>query len=243
MAYRVDFFISSIGIIILNSTGLLSIWVIFQTIPSIEGWNFHELLFLYAFALLSITPLQLFFDNIWELRNYLQEGSFIKYYYKPLNILFYFISERLDIKGFANLVLGIVLLVIASSKLGLQWTFLSILGLIALLICASLVMISLMLIAASTAFWIINSFSILNFFFKLKDFTRYPITIFNGFFKFFFTFIIPIAFVAYYPVQTILKPDSSSLYIYLSPFIGILFFILAYNVWKRGVRKYDGTGS
>ena len=100
-----------------------------------------------------------------------------------------------------------------------------------------------MIIAASSGFWILNSYSIIEFFFKLRDFARYPISIFNSVFKFIFTFILPIGFIAYYPIQMFLKPEKTNFLVFFSPLIGIFLFIIANLIWKKGVNRYSGTGS
>lgn len=41
---------------------------------------------------------------------------------------------------------------------------------------------------------------------KFKDYAKYPATIFNRVFRFIFTFIIPITFIAYYPSLVIAVP-------------------------------------
>lgn len=78
---------------------------------------------------------------------------------------------------------------------------------------------------------------------KFKDYAKYPATIFNRVFRFIFTFIIPITFIAYYPSLVILRPDAVPLLSWLSPLIGCLFFYISYLVWMRGATRYNGTGS
>ena len=58
------------------------------------------------------------------------------------------------------------------------------------------------------SFWILNSSYILDMVVKLKAYAKYPATIFNSIFKLIFTFIIPLAFIAYYPSINILKTDD-----------------------------------
>lgn len=243
LQYRADFVISSIGMFFRDVAGIIGLWIIFKSIPLLSGWNYFELLFIYAFSMLSMAPLQLCFDNVWRLRFHIIDGSFIKYYLRPLNTLFYYLSEIFDIKGFSQLVIAIVVLIYSSIKLQITWTVGKVLLSILLLFTSSLVMSSLMLMAATTAFWIKNSFAVLDFTFQLRDFTRYPLTIMNGFFKFLFTFVIPIGFVAYYPVKLILRPYETSMYVFISPVIGVVLFILAYLFWRKGVRSYNCTGT
>src|SRR5687767_12652677 len=86
MMYRTDFVISLIGTLITNVLGLMILWLVFQSINELAGWNYDELLFIYAFALLASVPFQLLFENIWHMSGKLVDGSFIKYYFRPLDI-------------------------------------------------------------------------------------------------------------------------------------------------------------
>ena len=243
MQYRADFFISSFGILLESGAGLFSLWVIFHSISELIGWSFNELIFIYAFSLVAVSPSQLFFDHIWYLSHNIRQGAFIKYYFRPINMMFYYMSEIFDIKGFTKLVLGITAFIYASYRLGIDWTFPKIILLLALLFSSSLIMISLMIMAASTCFWTGEAGSLLLFVFKFGEYSRYPITIFNNFFKLLFTYVIPIGFVAFYPSKFFLRPMETNILAYLSPVAGILLFFLAYLVWRKGVNSWTGTGS
>ena len=50
MSYRTDFIISTIGMIFTNISGFVSFWILFRNFPSINGWNYDEMLFLYGFS-------------------------------------------------------------------------------------------------------------------------------------------------------------------------------------------------
>ena len=79
--------------------------------------------------------------------------------------------------------------------------------------------------------------------FKFTDYAKYPASIYNKVFRIVFTFIIPIAFIAYYPSLIFLRPDNVPILTYLSPVIGIIFFYISYKIWMKGARSYSGTGS
>ena len=189
MSYRADFIIFTIGMIFTNIAGFVSFWILFRNFPSINGWSYYEMLFLYGFSLVSLTPVQCLFDNNWNLRMYVYSGDFIKYCFRPINLFFYYQSEIFDIKGLGQFAFGIGTLAYAWGKIGL------------------------------------------------------PITIFSPVFRFIFTFIIPIAFIAYYPSLVILRPDEIPILSWISPLIGGLFFWLSYKFWMYGAIKYSGTGS
>ena len=243
MSYRADFIISNIGMIISNLVGFVTFYILFSNFPSINGWTMYEMLFMYGFSLIALTPLQCFFDNNWNLRFMVRTGDFIKYCFRPINIFFYFISEVFDVKGLGQLCFGVGTLVYAWSHLAIPVTFVTIIQTVLYLLAASLFMIAIMNFAAATCFWIQNSGYVMVIMFRFKDFAKYPASIFNTVFRVIFTFVIPIAFIAYYPSLVVLRPDNVPLLSWLSPLIGLVFFYLSYKFWMLGARKYDGTGS
>ena len=152
-------------------------------------------------------------------------------------------SEMFDIKGLTQFALGIALLIYASIQLHIDWTLTRFMLLLMTLFSAALVQISIVVSAACSAFWVTNSFPVLGLAWRLREFSPYPMTIFDGAFRFTFTYVIPIGFVAFYPSQLFLRPSEVSSLIYFSPFIGIGFFALTYWIWTKGVNSYTGTGS
>lgn len=243
MSYRADFIISTIGMIATNVAGFVAFLIMFGKFPSINGWGYYEILFLYGFSLISITPTQCLLDNNWSLRRYVYDGDFVKYCFRPINLWFYYVSEVFDVKGLGQLAFGAGTLVYAWIKLSLPVSFLLIVETIIALVTASLFMMALQNAAAATCFWIQNSFWLLDISLKMKDYAKYPVTIFNDVFKFIFTFIIPVAFMAYYPSLAILRPDNVPLLTWISPLLGILAFYGSYKLWMKGATKYDGSGS
>ena len=243
MSYRADFIISTIGMIFTNVAGFVTFWIMFHNFPSIMGWSYNEMLFLYGFSLISLTPVQCFFDNNWSLRQYVYSGDFIKYCFRPINLFFYYMSEVFDIKGLGQLLFGSITIIYAWNKLSLGLSVVIFIELFVGIITASLFMIALMNAAAATCFWIINSGYVMVTAFKFKDYAKYPVSIFNPVFRFLFTFIIPIAFISYYPSLLFLRPDRIPLLTWISPAIGVVFFYLSYKLWMKGARAYSGTGS
>lgn len=243
LSYRTDFIISTFGILFTNILGFVSFWIIYNNFPSIMGWNYHEMLFLYGFSLITLTPVQCLFDNHWQLRHYVYSGDFIKYCFRPINIFFYFTSEIFDIKGLGQFAFGIGTLIYSWNMLSLPFSFWILLKLILAFLTSSLFIIALMILAAASCFWVINSGYIMVTVNKFKDYAKYPVTIFNTVFRLLFTFVIPIAFISYYPSLLFLRSHAIPLLTWLSPLIGILFFYISYVIWMKGAKTYSGTGS
>jgi ABC-2 type transport system permease protein len=243
LQYRADFILSSVGMFFSSLVTLGLFWVIFSSIPSLAGWSFMEMVFIYAFYMVAISPMQILFDHTWQLRFHVQQGTFLKYYFRPLNMMFYYMSEMFDLKGLTQLALGIILLGYASYQLALVWTLGKLALLLITLFSAALVLIAITLLAGCACFWVIDAYPVLGLAWKLREFAPYPMNIFDGVFRFAFTYILPIGFIAFYPSQLFLHPEDVSPLVYFSPLIGLGLFAVAYRVWLLGVNSYTGTGS
>lgn len=243
ITFKVDFFISIISMLLGNLAEFCGIWIVFQNISSIGGWDYDEMLFLYGFTLIASSPNQIFFDNNWNLSTYLYTGDFIKFYFRPVNICFYYMSEIFNLSGVIQFIFGTILLIKAWISMNIAINLLIIIKIVILFFCASLFMIGLMLLAASSCFWTVNCETIITLIYKLKEYAKYPISIFNKTFRILFSFIIPIGFISYYPSISIIRGDKIDLIFLLTFLFGIIFFVFSYKVWMCGVRKYSGTGS
>lgn len=146
-------------------------------------------------------------------------------------------------KGLGQLAIGIFTLVYSWGKLGLAVSAGKILLLIVEILSASLFMIAIMNIAASVCFWVHNSGFVMVMSFRFTDYARYPANIYSKVFRFIFTYIIPIAFISYYPSLFFMQPGNVPMLSYLTPVFGVLFFYLSYRIWMRGAMQYSGTGN
>ncbi|NRB79836.1 MAG: ABC-2 family transporter protein [Saccharospirillaceae bacterium] len=243
MAYRVDFFISIIGMIGTQLVSLFALWILFQSIENIDSWNKWEILFLYGFAQFSMLPAQICLDHCWQLGNHLQSGTFLKYYMRPLNSMFYFLSEVFDVKGISQLISGVICITVAVQNLEFSWTFLNSLLTIYLLFFASFIYSSMLLMASNSGFWITASNPVIQFTHRMRDYAHFPITVFSSGFQILFTFVVPVGLISYYPVNIILKDGEVVSGMLILTVASIAFSVLAYFMWVRGTGRYEGTGS
>ncbi|PCK08395.1 MAG: hypothetical protein COA42_09380 [Alteromonadaceae bacterium] len=243
LVYRFDFFISSLGFLAGNVVGVLALWVIFQNINELVGWTYAELVFIYGFTLLALTLPLFLLNGLWDLGGKLQDGSFINYYFKPVNMLFYIMSEKFDEKGIVSLAFSVFLLVYASAELNLVWGFKTIATFLIMIIGASLVFASMILTAASVGFWTVNPSFCMMFIARIKSYAHYPINIYSNPLKIFFSFVLPLAYIAYYPCMVLLRPGEATIVAYISPLVGLVAALGAYRLWTLGVASFSGTGS
>ncbi len=244
MQFRADFVMEIFGMLIVNLVEFLTFWVVFHSITELGGWNFYEMLFLYGFSLMAMSPQQLLLDNGWSLSHKVVTGDFLKYCFRPMNLLFYFMSETVDVKGFSQWFLGIVMFVYSWNKLGIPVTFVNILLLLVFMSGAVLICMGLLIFSCAFGFMggATNAAMVLAS--DLKGYSRYPLTVFHKAIRIIFTVVIPVGFVAYYPASFFVKAkENIPVIVYFSPVIGMIFFLLTCKFWLYHARKYAGTGS
>lgn len=76
---------------------------------------------------------------------------------------------------------------------------------------------------------------------------QYPLSIYQPWLRRFFTVILPMGCVTYFPLLAILRrPDplgTPVLFHWLSPLAGVAFVLVTLRLWQVGVRQYCSTGS
>jgi len=75
------------------------------------------------------------------------------------------------------------------------------------------------------------------------EFAKFPLSLYDRFVQGLVTWVLPFAFVSYYPGTTLLdKPVSSPWLGYLAPLGGPAVALITALIWRTGLRRYQGTG-
>ena len=116
-----------------------------------------------------------------------------------------------------------------------------------LLYCAVCIQACVMIVMASFSFWIVKSGNIVNTaVYGLRNFTTYPLSIYGKGLKFVLVFIVPYAFVSYFPALCILDKAGNSYesaFITLEPVFTVIFIIITRTFWNLSMKKYSSTGN
>jgi ABC-2 type transport system permease protein len=244
MEYKADFIIGLLGFLVVQATGIAFLYLVFQRIPSLNGWSFDEMLFIYGFAQVPRGLDHLFTDNLWLLSGrIIVRGEFDRYLLRPINPLFHLIAERFQPDAFGELIIGIALIWASITKLNITVSFANIIIFIFVIICGSVIYTSIKLFFASFAFWLKFSQSILFMNYMLADFTKYPLTIYSKWIRVILTFIIPFAFTAFFPAGYFVNKVSMVVAVGGTAIAAIVSFIVAYTTWSLGIKAYESAGS
>ena len=167
---------------------------------------------------------------------------------RPRSAILQLATQQLTLRRLGRLVQGLIVLSWAGFALHLVWSPAKI-----LLVCFTILgggsfFSGLMILQATLSFWTIESPEIMNIVtYGGVETARYPLTIYQPWFRRFFTFGIPLACVSYYPILALLdRPDplgSILIFQYLSPGIGFLFLWICLKFWQFGLGHYRSSGS
>ena len=248
MEYRGQYAMRMISKIIGWSTGFISIVILLNKFGTIGSWTTYEVLFLYAMDVLSYSLAATFFMGPFgKLPRLIRSGEFDGVLTKPVNPFFYIVCTRVSAGYTSNYVIAIVILCICFARLGIVVTPGRLCWLVIVILGASLIQSAGFILTAVPAFWILKSDGLQSMFYtNLTDFLRYPLTIYGRGIQVLLTFVLPYAFINFYPCQYFLGRDENLFFAwfqYLTPAVGIVLFAISYLAWKKGLDAYQSTGS
>jgi ABC-2 type transport system permease protein len=140
------------------------------------------------------------------------------------------------------------LLAFAISNVGADWTFGKAVLLVLAVIGGGLIEGAVQVTLGSFSFRVLNALALrttVNEVFNLYG--NYPTHIFPRLLEYLLTFVLPVAFVAYFPASAILgRGDQLTLpeaFAWISPVLGICLFALAVRFWGWQSRNYQSAGN
>ena len=249
MEHRLQFIMDPLVNAIGYTISYVGIWILLSNFGTIRGWTFWEMmllanlnLFAYGFAG------YFFYVPMVYLGTIIQRGNFDNIMLKPMNTLLYLISSYSDNMLWGHMGLSVVLFIFTFANLAIEWTITKVAFLILTLIGAILIHIAALLAAGSLSFWTNTPNSYRDAIFQnARYFITYPISIYGKAIQVLLTFVVPFAFINFYPAQYLLSKSSDMLFHpalqFGTPIIGIVLFYSSYRLWEAGVNHYESTGS
>jgi len=244
MSYRADFLVQVSSDLVLQAVNLVFIAVVFTRVQALAGWLFDEVLFIYGFFLIPFALFNASFAVLSDVGGrYVVGGELDRVLTRPMNALLQVQLELLRPQALNGVVLGVVVMAIASARLQLTWTLLDVLAMMSATLGAWLVYGGVYVTVASLTFWTQDGGA--GFFpiaYNTIQFGRYPLSIYPAAVQFLLTFVLPYAFIAFLPAAGVLRPEFSWLGWLTLP-VGAVVFAVGLLVWGRGLARYEGAGS
>ncbi|MCL2343743.1 MAG: ABC-2 family transporter protein, partial [Firmicutes bacterium] len=230
--YKVDAALRSLAVFLRESTGIIVIYFTLLKFNTLNGWDINQMLFLFSLIFLTYGIMIVFFTGLRDFGNMVQSGNFDRYILRPRGLLFQIICVNSD--WFAALGhggLGIALFIISAGSVGVHWNATTIIYYIFAVIGGVLIQGAIFLIFAALNFYLIKTDSLKGLlYWNARQFAGYPISIFMKAIRIFMIYILPFAFVNYFPAQFLLrKPDMAqfpTIFLYLTPAVGLGLYLI-----------------
>lgn len=249
MQYRVDSIVATLAVFLREATGIIVIYLTLLKFDDINSWNVNEMLFLFSLIFLTYSIVVVLFADLRDFSCMIREGRFDRLVVRPRGLLFQLISNNADvIAALGHGTLGLILFIVSAGRVGVHWNFVTLLYYIGAVIGGVLIQGGIFIIFSAISFYFVETNSIREiFYWNMRKFAGYPISIFNKLIQSVMIYVIPFAFVNYFPAQYLLRKDDMKnypqMYIYIAPFVGVVVYLAAYIFWRVSIRHYKSTGN
>jgi ABC-2 type transport system permease protein len=240
---RVNLAVGILSMVSVQAAGLIGVWAVLRHTTELNGWTFDELILLYGLLTLSRAISQFFGAGLWAFGSeYVRSGEFDRFLVRPVDPLFHLLANRIDHEAVGNFLVGLVLVIKAAAALPIAWTVDKLIFLLLAVPGGGLVLLSITLITAVSAFWLRDAMPVMWSVRHTEEFARLPLGIFKQSVAALLTWVVPVGFAAYYPASYLLD-RGSALLPWLGPVVALVLFWLGYRFFQVGLRRYGSTGS
>jgi ABC-2 type transport system permease protein len=244
LEYEADFWVGVVGAALRHGASFALLWMVYQRVPHVAGWAMWETAFVYGHMTLVAGLTELFYNGQWMLPWLVRRGEFDRVLLRPISPLVQVVAQSSSIHGFGGVILGVVAMERSVRELGLRWTAAeySLLGVT--LASGVLVLGSLYLAANCVVFFMgRDSQSLAAVMQSILQFGGYPLDMFGQWIRWLITWVVPAAFVSYFPSLILLGRTGSARRLgYCAPMVAALVVLVTSGVWRACVHRYESVG-
>jgi ABC-2 type transport system permease protein len=227
--------------------GFAAIKFVVDQFGSIGGWGYESLAFLYGMSVLSHGLAVVFFIQTWFMGYQVIEGEFDRYLLRPMNLVFQFLFDDFNLIGFTDIIPGLMVFVYGCIKVRLTLNLANVLLIFCTLAGGTLIRGAVWMFCGSMSFWTKSTANFTDMVGELFErVSMYPITIYPRWAQALFTFLLPLAWITFWPVRGMLEPGVSVIPVPLAVValvVGLLMFAGSCGIFRIGMRKYESAGS
>jgi ABC-2 type transport system permease protein len=238
----------AIGQLVVTGVEFGTMWALFDRFGSLDGWSLPEVALLYGMANVAFALAEAFARGFDTFDQHVRTGELDRLLLRPRSVAFQVVASEVQIGRVGRMLQGALVLVYAASAIGPSWGAAEFVLLLASIAAGACIFSALFVLQATLSFWTIEGLEITNTVtYGGVETTQYPLSIYEGWLRNLFVFVIPLGCMGYFPALVLLdRPDPLGMPMWLpwaSPVIGISFLLLALQIWRLGIRHYQSTGS
>jgi ABC-2 type transport system permease protein len=247
LSYRASFAALTAGQFLITGLEFVGIVVMFTNVDTLGGFGLREIALLYGATALGIGVADLLVGSVERIGFYVRTGRLDVMMTKPVPLLVQVCANEFSLRRLSRILQGGAVFAWAA-WVAVDWTPARVAVAVAMVVSGSVIFFSLFVGFACVQFWTSDASEFANAFtYGGNTLTQYPLTIFPTELVKSLTFLLPVAFVNWYPCLFLLgRDDPFGLPAWLqlcSPVAAAVTLVVALAVWRSGVRHYTSTGS
>jgi ABC-2 type transport system permease protein len=248
LQYRLSFALDLTGAFLIAFIDFAAVLIIFENVPQLEGWTLHEVAFLYAATSVSFAFVDLVVGHLDLFPRMIREGTFDVVLTRPRGSLLQVVGSDFQLRRLGKALQGVLVFGFALSGIDVDWNAGRVAMVGVMLVAGALIFAAVWIAGATIAFWTVDGGEFTNSFTYGGNFlTQYPISIYGEWLRRFLAFVVPMAFVCYFPALYVLgKEDPLGFpraFQFASPLVAVAAAVVAGVVWTSAVRRYRSVGS
>jgi len=247
LQYRLSFALDTAAMFLVSFLDFVAVLLIFHATPRLGSFSVEEVAFLYATSGLSFAIAELVVGHLDGFPQMIRDGSFDVVLLRPRGTLFQVVSIDFQLRRLGLAVQAFVVLGWAIAQLDIPWNAGRVAALPLMVVCGAAIFCGVWVLTISVVFWAVEGREAANAFtYGGRQLTQYPIDVYGRWLRRLLAYVIPMAFVSYFPALYVLdKPDPLGLphwLRYAAPVAAAGICVAAALMWRFAVRHYRSAG-
>jgi ABC-2 type transport system permease protein len=247
-SYRTSFAVEVVSQVFIVLVEFVEVYAVFHQVNSLGGFDFAEVSLIYGLSVLSFGIADLIVGHLDQLPFYVRTGTFDALLLRPLSPLGQLVTSDFSLRRLGRVGTGVAVLVVALVAVDVDWTPGRVLLAVVTPLAGAAIFSAIFVATSTIGFWVVEGMEFTNAFTYGGNYlSSFPFTVFGTAIRRFFTFVLPVGFVAYLPTLALLgRPEPFGWPDWLSwssvP-VAAVAVALSLLTWRTGLRRYVGTGS
>lgn len=245
LVYKANVIIGISGFLFTQIFSLLTLYLLINTVPNIDGYSIYEIGFLFGVTNMAMGLDHLFSDRLWVVAyREVVLGKLDHLFLRPLPILFQILASEIQLEAFGEIIVATVLISLCGSNLSIGLNFTNVLLIIVGIFCAALIFTSFKILVAGLAFIFKRTGALLQITYNFSQYTRYPLKIFPKAIQIILLFIIPLGLCLFIPFDNLFNPVTNP-YLLMIFIVGITltFATISLIIFNSCCKRYESTGT
>ncbi len=241
LEYRLNFLIATLSSLTNLIGSIFGLFLFYRTGYTFEGWNWQEaVVVLGMFTLLQGFSATFLVPNLNRIVQQVEQGTLDFVLLKPISSQFWLSARTISPWGLPDLLFGAIIIIYAGTQLGL--------GIRNYLVSAIpilfglIILYSLWFMLGATSIWFVRIYNVTEVLRGLLEAGRYPMVAYPAAYRFFFTFVVPVAFLTTVPAQAMLG-RSQMTWVIGAGILAVGLLLASKFFWQFALRFYTSASS